>query len=74
MTANCIARGTEMLAIMKSIWTAAIPAYLKRIEYAALHTQMKTEAQPVFRKGNISDEFRERRMGAPEFMADRIIL
>ncbi len=35
--------GTKMLAIMKSIWT-----YLKRIVYAALHTHMKTAAQPVF--------------------------
>ncbi len=48
VTANCIAHGTEMLAIMKSIWTAAIPAYLRRIVYAALHTHMKTAAQPVF--------------------------
>ncbi len=48
VTANCIARGTEMLAIMKSIWTAAIPVYLRRIVYAALHTHMKTAAQPVF--------------------------
>ncbi len=48
VTMNCIARGTEMLAIMKSIWTAAIPAYLRRIVYAALHTHMKTAAQPVF--------------------------
>ncbi len=47
VTTNCIARGTELLAIMKSIWTAAIPAYLRRIVYAALHTQMKTAAQPV---------------------------
>ncbi len=45
VTMNCIARRTE---IMKSIWTAAIPAYLKRIVYAALHTHMKTAAQPVF--------------------------
>ncbi len=42
---NCIARGTEMLAIMKRIW---ITAYLRRIVYAALHTHMKTAAQPVF--------------------------
>ncbi len=48
VTGNFIARGTEMLAIMKSIWTAAIPAYLRRIVYAALHTHMKTVAQPVF--------------------------
>ncbi len=48
VTANCIACETEKLAIMKSIWTAAIPAYLRRIVYAALHTHMKTAAQPVF--------------------------
>ncbi len=30
--------------------------------------------QCLYRKGDISDEFRERRMGAPEFMADRIIM
>ncbi len=48
VTANCIARGTELLAIMKSIWMAAIPAYLRRIVYAALHTHMKTATQPVF--------------------------
>ncbi len=36
------------VAIMKSIWTAAIPAYLRRILYAALHTHMETAAQPVF--------------------------
>ncbi len=47
ITANCIARRTKMLAIMKSIWTVAIPAYLRRIVYAALHTHMKTAAQPV---------------------------
>ncbi len=47
VTTNCIAHGTELFAIMKSIWTAAIPAYLRRIVYAALHTQMKTVAQPV---------------------------
>ncbi len=39
---------TEMLAIMKRIWTAAIPVYLRRIVYAAQHTHMKTVAQPVF--------------------------
>ncbi len=44
MTANCIARGTEMLAIMKSIERRPIPAYLRRIVYAALHTHMKTAA------------------------------
>ncbi len=27
---------------------AAIPAYLRRVVYAALHTRMKTAAQPVF--------------------------
>ncbi len=48
VTANCIARGTEMLAIMKSIWATAIPVYLRRIVYAALHTHMKTAAQSVF--------------------------
>ncbi len=53
VTGNFIARGTAMLAIMmlaimKSIWTAAIPVYLRRIVYAALHTHMKTAAQPVF--------------------------
>ncbi len=48
VTTNCIAHGTELLPIMKSIWTAAIPAYLRRIVYAALHTHMKTAAQPVF--------------------------
>ncbi len=45
---HCTARGTEMLAIMKSIWTVAIPAYLRRIVYAALHNHMKIAAQPVF--------------------------
>ncbi len=44
VTGSCVARGTEMLAIMKSIWTAAMPAYL-RIVCAALHTHMKTAAQ-----------------------------
>ncbi len=39
---------TLILAIMKSIWTVAIPAYLRRIVYAALHNQMKTAAQQVF--------------------------
>ncbi len=43
-----ITRGTDLLAIMKSIWTAAILVYLRRIVYAALHTHMKTAAQPVF--------------------------
>ncbi len=41
------ARGTEMLAIMKNIWTPAISAYLWRIVYAALH--IKTAAQLVLR-------------------------
>ncbi len=54
---NCIARGTEMLAIMKRIWTAAITAYLRRIVYAALHTHMKTMC--LYRKGNIPDEWLE---------------
>ncbi len=40
--------GTKMLAIMKSIRTAVIPAYLRTIVYAALHTRMKTAAQPAF--------------------------
>ncbi len=48
VTVNCIARGTEMLAIMKSIWATAIPAYLRRIVYAALHTHMKIAAQSMF--------------------------
>ncbi len=42
------ARGTKMLAIMKSVRTAVIPAYFRTIVYAALHTRMKTAAQPVF--------------------------
>ncbi len=37
-----------MLAIMKSIWTAAIPVYLRKIVYADLHTHMKTAAQTLF--------------------------
>ncbi len=33
----------------ESIWTAAIPhIYCKKIVYAALHTHMKTAAQPVY--------------------------
>ncbi len=38
----------SIMAIVKSIWTAAIEAYLRRIVYVALHTHMKTAAQPVF--------------------------
>ncbi len=45
VTANCIARGTEMLAIMKSINGGNTGVF---IVYAALHTHMKTVAQPVF--------------------------
>ncbi len=37
------------------------------LHFLPIHTQ-KTA------KGNISEEFRERRMGALEFMADRIII
>ncbi len=38
----------SIMAIVKSIWTAAIEAYLRRIVYVALHTHMKTATQPVF--------------------------
>ncbi len=73
VTANCIARGTEMLAIMKSIWTAAIPAYLECMQlYTPTWKQRRNQC--LYRNGIISDEFRERSTGAPEFMADRIIL
>ncbi len=37
-----------MLAIMKSMWTAAIPAYLRRIEYAALHPHENSDATIVY--------------------------
>ncbi len=41
---------------------------------SSTHPHENSGATSVYRKGNISDEFRERRTGAPEFMADRIIL
>ncbi len=57
VTGSCVVCRTEMLAIMKSIWTVAIPAYLRRIVYAALHTHMKTVAQPV-RAGRYTGSYR----------------
>ncbi len=37
-----------MLAIMKSMWTAAIPVYLRRIEYAALHPHENSDPTSVY--------------------------
>ncbi len=41
---------------------------------SSTHPQENSGSTSVYRKGNISDEFRERRTGALEFMVDRIIL
>ncbi len=72
VTANCIARGTDLLAIMKSLITAATPVHLRRIVF---HTHMNQRCnQCLYRKGKISDEFREWRTGATEIMFDRIII
>ncbi len=41
---------------------------------SSTHPHENSGATSVYRKGNISDEFREWRTGAPEFMDDRIII